>query len=156
MRTTDDPAQCTQILNNDLEKIGSWARTWKITFNADKSKDILFSRKYINSSPPIVFNNEYITRVNTVKHLGIYLTSNLDWSLQIYNVCLRANRKLSVLRQVRNLQRSTLDLLYKITIRSVLDYSLFVYFHNLNQLDIAKLNKIQYRAAKLVTGTLYY
>ena len=25
--SADDPAQCTQILNNDLEKIGSWART---------------------------------------------------------------------------------------------------------------------------------
>ena len=57
---------------------------------------------------------------------------------------------------MQNLQRSTLDLLYKITVRSVLDYSLFVYFHNLNQLDVEKLNRIQYRAAKLVTSTLHF
>ena len=98
----------------------------------------------MNNSPPVIFNNEYISRVNTHKHLGIHLTSNLDWSVQIHNVCLKANRKLSVLKRVQNLQRSTLDLLYKITVRSVLDYSLFVYFHNLNQLDVEKLNRIQY------------
>ena len=79
---------------------------------------------------------------------------SLNWSIQIHNVCLKANRNLSVLRRVSNLNRSNLDLPYKITLRSVNNYSLIIYFHTLNQLDIVKRNKIQYNAVRLVTITL--
>ena len=111
---------------------------------------------YLNNSPPVIFNNENISRVNIHKHLRVHLTSNLGWSVQIHNVCLKANRKLSALKRVQNLQRFTLDLIFKIMVRSVLDYSLFVYFYNLNQLDVEKLDRVQYRAAKLVTSTLHF
>ena len=62
------------------------------------------------------------------KHLGVYLTSTLDWRKQVHEVCLKANFKLSVLRSVKFLQRSTLDLLYKLTVRSVVDYGLFIFY----------------------------
>ena len=39
-------------------------------------------------------------------------------------VCLRAKKKVSVLRHVKMLQRNTLDMLYKIKVRSVIDYVL--------------------------------
>lgn len=154
--SSDDPAQSTVILNHDLGKIKVWAAKWKITFNADKSRDIIFSKKFLNNSPPVILNNEVISRVNTHKHLGLYLTSTLDWTEHLHYVSLRAHRKLSVLRRVRNLQRSTLDLLYKITVRSIIDYGLIVFYHTLTQVQMAKLDKIQYSAAKLVTSTLHY
>ena len=53
------------------------------------------------------------------------------------------------------LNRSTLDLLYKLTIRSVIDYGLVIYFNTLKSTEIARLNQIQYRAAKLCTGALH-
>ena len=110
----------------------------------------------MNNSPPLLFNENYIERVNTHKHLGLYLSSTLDWSKQLHEVCLRANRKLSVLRSVKILSRQTLDLLYKITIRSVIDYSLPVYFNTLKKNEMMRLEQIQYRAAKLVTGALQF
>jgi hypothetical protein len=88
--------------------------------------------------------------------LGIYLSSTLSWSVQIKEVCLKANRKLSVLRSVKLLSRQTLDLLYKITVRSVIDYALPVYLKTLNITEIARLEQIQYRAAKVVTGGLHF
>ena len=100
--------------------------------------------------------NILINRVNTHRHLGVYFTSNLDWSLQINDICLRANKKLSVLRKVKYLKRNTLDLLYKLTVRSVIDYALPVYSNNLKLTDLARLDRIQYRAAKLVTGALHF
>ena len=66
-----------------------------------------------------------------------------------------ANRKLSVLRSVKILNRQTLDLLYKITVRSVIDYGLPVYFESLSQTQKMRLEQIQYKAAKLVTGALH-
>ena len=151
-----DPAQTAAQLNRDLAKISSWATKWKVTFNSSKSKDMIFSNKCLNNSPPLILNDVIIERVNSHRHLGLYLTSSLDWSLQVQQVCLKANRKLSVLRSVKLLNRQTLDLLYKITVRSVIDYALPVYHNNLKQRDIARLEKLQYRAAKVVTGALHF
>ena len=150
-----DPVLTAEQLNRDLQKISNWSKKWKVSFNAKKSKDIIFSNKYLNNSPPLVFNGNFIERVNSHKHLGVYLSSTLDWSVQLNEVCLRANRKLSVLRSVKILNRQTLDLLYKITVRSVIDYALPVYFNILTQKQKMRLEQIQYRAAKLVTGALH-
>ena len=57
---------------------------------------------------------------------------------------------------MKYLKRSTLDLLYKLTVRSVVDYGLVIYFHTLRQTQKAKLFQIQYRAAKLCTGALKF
>ena len=150
-----DPAETAAQLNRDLAKISSWGKKWKVSFNAKKSKDIIFSNKYLNNSPPLCFDDNFIDRVNCHKHLGVYLSSKLDWNVQVNELCLRANRKLSVLRGVKILNRQTLDLLYKITVRSVLDYGLPVYFDSLTQTQKMRLEQLQYRAAKLVTGALH-
>jgi hypothetical protein len=70
--------------------MSDWAHKWKIQFNAKKSKDIIFSKKCLNNSPPLELNGSFIERVNVHKHLGIYLSSTLDWSVQIKQVCLNA------------------------------------------------------------------
>ena len=59
-------------------------------------------------------------------------------------------------RSVRLLSRQTLDLLYKLTIRSVVDYALPVYYNSLRISELARLEKIQYQAGKLVTGAYHY
>ena len=150
-----DPAETAAILNRDLIKIATWADKWKVTFNAKKSKDIIFSNKILNNSPPLHFHDKQIERVNSHKHLGLVLTSNLDWSSQVEQVCLKANRKLAVLRTVRFLNRQTLDLLYKLTVRSIIDYALPIYCNSLRQIELRRYEDIQYRSAKLVTGALH-
>ena len=37
-----DPAETAEKLNRDLLKISAWSEKWKITFNAGKSKDVIF------------------------------------------------------------------------------------------------------------------
>ena len=150
-----NPTDTTDKLNRDLIKISNWADKWKVTFHADKSRDILFSETPFHNYPPLTINGEPIKRVTQHKHLGLILTSNLDWTPQIQAVCLKANRKLSVLRQAKYLQRQTLDLLYKITVRSVIDYGLPIYYHTLKLTEKNRLEQLQYKSAKLVTGALH-
>ena len=69
---------------------------------------------------------------------------DLSWSIQIQETCLKANRKLSFLRSVKLLDRKTLDLLYKVTVRSLIDY------------EINRLEQLQYKAAKAVLRALKY
>ena len=125
-------------------------------FQPQKIQGYDFFKQTSFKLPPIIFNNTQVLRVTSHKHLGIYLTCNLDWTLQISQICLKANRKLAVLRSVKYLQRKTLNMLYKVIVRSIIDYGLPLYFNNLKQTDIAKLNRIQYNAAKVVSGALPY
>ena len=50
----NDPNETAEILNRDLIKISNWANMWKVKFNASKTKDIIFSNKVLNNSPPLV------------------------------------------------------------------------------------------------------
>jgi hypothetical protein len=64
--TGSDPAETAAQLNRDLEKISNWAQKWKVKFNLKK----------------LICNDNFIERVNVHKHLGIYLSSTLDRSVQ--------------------------------------------------------------------------
>ena len=155
--TGHDPSETANILNRDLIKIHEWANRWKVTFNPKKSKDMIFSaKKVLQNSPPLIFNSINVSRVTEHKHLGLWLSSSLTWSRQISETCLKANGKLAVLRHAKFLNRSTLDLLYKITVRSVIDYGLVVYYQTLTSTEKARLDQVQYRAAKLCTGAMHY
>ena len=149
-------AETAEILNRDLIKISAWAEKWKVNFNPGKTKTMIFSSKDLENPEPIYFNGIPIERVAEHKHLGIYLSSDLSWSRHVQYISMRANSKLSVLRSIRYLSRPVLDILYKQQIRSVIDYGMVVFYGTLKQIDIAKLDRIQYRSAKVVTGALHF
>lgn len=151
-----DTHSTTRILNRDLTRISSWANKWKVKFNASKSCDLIFSEKTLNNSLPILFDQSIISRVGNHKHLGVNLTCNLNWDLHINNIVKQANIKLSVIHGVSLLDRHTLDLLYKMNIRSRIDYCLQVYGPSLIIQQLERLEKIQYSAARLVTGTMKF
>ena len=117
---------------------------------------MIFSKKVLCNSPALIFNDRYIDRVVQHKHLGIILTSTLDWTPHINYICLKASRKLNVLRSVRYLDRKTLDILYKVTVRSTFDYGLHIFYHTLTQSNKKRLDQLQYKAAKLVGNALHY
>ena len=148
--------ETAEKLNRDLSKISAWAAKWKVSFNPGKTKQMIFSTKEQADSPPILFNHIPVERIFEHKHLGIWLTPNLSWSRHIRYISMRANSKLFVLRSIRYLSRSVLDILYKQQVRSVIDYGMIIFYGTLNQVDIEKLNQIQYRCAKVVTGALHF
>ena len=45
---------------------------------------------------------------------------------------------------------------HPVTVRSVIDYALPVYAYNLKLTEHARLDRIPYRVAKLVTGALHF
>ena len=143
--------ETTNILNRDLAKISNWAHTWKITFNPQKSKDMIFSKAHMPSHPTIM-DLHCIERVHLHKHLGVFLTSDLSWDKQIANITRKVNLKLSILWQVNGLSRHCLDVLTKMHVRASIDYAITVFGPSLNLMQIKKLDTLLYRAAKIVTG----
>ena len=118
--------------------------------------NFFLKRGYFFNSPPLVLGGSFVDRVHEHKHLGIDLSSSLCWEKQVHEATQRANRKLAVLRSIRNLKRSTLDLLYKVCVRSVIEYGLVLNWHTLKPTEAARINEIQYMAAKLCSGALHF
>ena len=54
------------------------------------------------------------------------------------------------------MDRKTLDILYKVTVRSTLEYGIIIFHHTLTQNNKKRLDQIQYKAAKLVGSALHY
>ena len=151
-----NPVETANMLNRDLEKISVWSQKWKVTFTAAKSHDIIFTKKQFSNCPSLTLNGTVIKKVTQHKHLGVFLTSTLDWSVHVHATCLKANWKLAVLQSVKYLDRSTLDILYKLTVRSVIDYSLPLFYGNLRQTEMVRLRQLQYRGAKIVSSALHF
>ena len=142
------------ILSRDLAKISNWAHIWKITFNPSKSKDLIFCSHPITQSPsyPVIMDLTIIERVHTHKHLGIFITADLSWEKQLAHITKKVNLKLSIMWGVKELSRHCLDILCKMHIRSTIDYCITVFGPCLNLTQISKLDRLLYRAGKLVTG----
>ena len=153
--TASNTYETTNILNRDLAKIYNWSLTWKVTFNASKSKDIIFSKSLLPSHPTIL-GLQFIERVHLHKHLGLYITSNLTWDKHIESVVKKVNLKLSIMWSVKDLSRQCLDILYKLHVRSSIDYAISVFGPSLTNSQIQTLDNLNYRAARLVTGALKF
>ena len=153
--TAESTFETTNMLSRDLAKISTWAHTWKITFNPQKSKTLIFSKALLPSHP-VIMDLTIIERVHIHKHLGIFLTSNLSWDRQIAHITKKVNLKLSIIWGVKELSRQCLDILCKMHIRSTIDYCITVFGPCLNQSQMAKLDRLLYRAGKLVTGALKF
>ena len=69
-------------LKNDLDEVGVWTYTWKMSFNPDPSKQAqegIFSRKCTKEDhPPIYFNDIPVTQTTIQKHIGLYLDEKLN------------------------------------------------------------------------------
>ena len=153
--TASSTYQTTNILNRDLTKIYNWSLTWKVTFNPSKSKDIIFSKSLLPSHPTIL-GLQFIERVNVIRHLGLFISSDLSWDKQIESIVRKVNLKLSIMFQVKGLSRQCLDILYKLHVRSSIDYAIVVFGPSLNAMQLKKLDSLNYRAARLVTGALKF
>lgn len=54
----DNPVLAASELNRDLSKIEAWAKTWLVTFNPNKIKLLIISRKIPKSNHPnLLMNN---------------------------------------------------------------------------------------------------
>ena len=82
-------------LNEDLDKINSWAYQWKMSFNSDplkKTQEVIFSRKVNNVlHPPLTFNNVDVGQIRSQKHLGMFLDFKLSFSKHLKTVFAKVN-----------------------------------------------------------------
>ena len=97
-----------------------------------------------------------LENVESIKYLGVTITSDLRWNTHVSNVCTKANRTLGFLR--RNLYscpQEAKEAAYKGLVRPVLDYCSSVWDPPGVVLQ-EELESVQKRAARFVTGNYNY
>ena len=127
-----DPEKSARELNHDLEVISNWAKQWKMSFNPDPTKpanEILFSHKRKPVvHPPLYFNGVEVKRVTEHKHLGLVLDPLLNFAAHFKEKIAKARKGIGLIKHLRSyLPTHVLEQIYKMHVRSHLDYCDFIY-----------------------------
>ena len=147
----------TMKLQRDIDRLGSWARKWGMRFQPVKCNMMQLTRKRIKKvHASYTLEGTNLENVESIKYLGVTITSDLRWNTHVSNVCTKANRTLGFLR--RNLYscpQEVKEAAYKGLVRPVLDYGSSVWDPPGVVLQ-EELESVQKRAARFVTGNYNY
>jgi len=77
--------ECT-LLQNDIDNVIKWSKTWQLLFNFDKCDFLINSPPYL---PPTCTTSNAIKQVSSVKYLGIAINEKLHWSEHIITSTLK-------------------------------------------------------------------
>ena len=104
---------------------------------------------------PILFNNLPVKRVQSHRHLGSTLDSQLSFNEHISSTLSIVKKLTAVLRKFQTvLPRHSLLTIYKAFIRPHLDYCDVIYDKIFNESWYKKLESAQYNAALAIAGAI--
>ena len=110
------------ILQQDLNKLVSWAATWLMSLNLDKCEHLLVTNKKQPLSFTYMIKDHLIRKVTSAKYLGVTITHNLSWTKHVDTVTCKANSVRAFLQ--RNLSQCSLhvkSLAYFTYVRPILE-----------------------------------
>lgn len=122
-----------------------------------KSEFMVFSRKYKLPSFRVSLGNRPLTRVFEFKYLGIVFDPKCSWKLHVNSISKRCQMRINFMRTISGTNWGShpdaLLLLYKTTIRPVLEYGAIA-FANLAKNNRIRLERIQWRALRTSLGLM--
>lgn len=152
-------SELADMLNADLENVHNWLLANRLSLNLDKTEYMVVGTRHSllrsESELSVKLNNNDIKRVSSSKTLGVIVDEKLKWHQQIDNVSKKVSKALGIIRRVKSfLPRKTLILLYNTVALPHFDYCSAVWGNCSKSLQ-EKLQKLQNRAARIITGDSY-
>ena len=147
----------TMKLQRDIDRLGSWARKWGMRFQPVECNMMQLTRKRIKKiHASYTLEGTDLENVESIKYLGVTITSDLRWNTRVSNVCTTANRTLGFLRRnLNSCPQEVKEAAYKGLVHPVLDYGSSVWDPPGVVLQ-EELESVQKRAARFVTGNYNY
>ena len=147
----EDAEPATIQLNQDLKAIKEWANQWLVNFSAPKTKLLTCSYKK-KDYPDVIFNNSVLETVDSHKHLGLVLSSNLQWGNHIDMILSSVAPMSDILKRLKyDLDRLSIERTYFTFIRPKLEYACIIWDNCSNQ-DRDRIESFQLDIARVVTG----
>ncbi len=153
----DDLQAAHRRLQSDLQNLSLWADKWKMTFKAQKSNEIIFrsNRNCRRIHPNIYISGDMIPRNSFHKHLGLFLDETLTFEYHINYITSKCNNLLNPLKPLSHLLNSKhLETIYNLFVLPHLEYGAIIFDCSSNY-HLAKLDRVHYRAALLVSGCIH-
>lgn len=129
----------------------------KLNISSYKSSAMIFCKKPQTVLEEVLYNNTPLAFVKSNKFLGVYLDDKLSFQQHINYIIKKACKGLNILRSLAGVQWGSdpriLSMLYKSIVRSHFDYSSLAYM-NANQSLLRKLDVIQNKALRIITGAM--
>lgn len=137
-------------LQNGLSIIETWSKNWDLSLQPKKSEHLSFIfSKLLTCSPNFSINGDTIPQTNTVRDLGITVSSNLKWQPYISKFTSRANiLSYNIIRSFSSSNILLYSNLYKTHIRPLLEYNTVIWNPFLTT-DIKRVEAIQKRFTKM-------
>ena len=158
----NDSALFSFYLNSDLERLSQWVINNGLRINVDKSALLLAGNKilrdkFTNSHPVIMFSNKQLELSDSIKILGVYLDSELNFSLHLNKKLQAAYLRLKQIYQYRSLLDSEAKLrLMNTLVLPIVYYCNLVYFPHLRVVDKNRLRILQNSCLRYAYGVRKY
>ena len=157
------PRNSPSVMSHIVVDIQSFAEMNNMELNPDhnKCKDMIVDFLQFNSSvlEPIVIGAIHVETVSSFNLLGVYVTSDLTWSVHCEHIIKKSNTRLYALRKLKKsrVAFASFDflLVYCTIIRPLLENASVV-FANLPQSLSNDLEKVQKRALSIIYPNCSY
>lgn len=142
----------SSILQNDLDTLQEWERTWDMEFNPSKCQVLHISRARRPIHSQYTLHGETLESVDCARYLGVSISKDLTWNTHIKEILTKANRTLGfVKRNVKTKNQSVKELAYKTFVRPKLEYASTVWSPYTKK-NIDQIEMVQRRAARWVSN----
>ena len=141
----------------NLDELQIWTSANKMRLNEKKTNYIMFNRSKEHFATRLTINGQWMERQNSIKLLGVWLDEDGSWRKNTQELCKRAYSRLSMLSKLRYAGVSTEDLvlIYKLHIRSCLEYSAVAFHSSLSSQQAAALERCQAVCLRVILGESY-
>ena len=146
-------------MNRDLHTLDDWLNKNKLSLNVIETKCMFIGTRQklatLPSQPAVEIDGNYIERVKNFKCLCLNVDETLTWDAHIATITSKVAKVIGVLRRLKSLlPHHVLVTVYKSLILPHFDYCSSVW-GNLGKVLAQKLQKLQNRAARIITGSDY-
>ena len=146
-----DSIKDAEALQADLTSLAEWSESLALLFNRAKCKIQQVTRKKSPVRFPYSIQGDNLENCTEEKDLGVWISSDLKWSKQVYQQCSKANKLLGFARRSsREIQSTTTRrTLYLALVRPHLGYATQVWAPQSIEL-MRSVEQVQRRATKYV------
>ena len=141
-------------LQSELDRVVEWCNNNQLVLNDNKCAIVNFSycKSKEDDSTTLTVNAKPILIANSQKDLGIITTSNLNWSINIKDRIVKANRIFGFIKRNchKNSNINLRKFIWTTYIRPVLSYGSQCYYPSLS--DLASLENFQKRVLRWVSN----
>ena len=140
--------QDRRLLQNDLDAIAEWSKTWQLPFNEEKCTVLHIGSR--NPRYTYTLNDLQLNETDSERDLWVYVDNDLKFRKQAASAVAKASQVLALIRKsFRAINCDTLPLLFKSLVRPHLEYGCCIW-GPFSKADRKAVERVQRRATKLV------